>query len=62
MCDIILTYILHYNYFLSYSFEYKRDRYDPAYARSGGGGGAPAGGYHRDHRERDRERRPDKRR
>lgn len=46
----------------SYNFEYKRDRYDPVYARSGGGGGAPAGGYHRDHRERDRERRPDKRR
>ncbi|XP_070142575.1 chromodomain-helicase-DNA-binding protein 1 isoform X4 [Drosophila kikkawai] len=42
-----------------YSLEYKRDRYDAGYPRSGG---APGGGYHRDHRERDRERRPDKRR
>ncbi|EDW76662.1 uncharacterized protein Dwil_GK15574 [Drosophila willistoni] len=43
-----------------YSLDYKRDRYDSGYARSG-----PPGGYHRDHRdhrERDRDRRPDKRR
>ncbi|XP_034471656.1 chromodomain-helicase-DNA-binding protein 1 isoform X3 [Drosophila innubila] len=45
-----------------YNFDYKRDRYDTLYQRSGGGGGAAGGGYHRDHRERDRERRPDKRR
>ncbi|XP_070132816.1 chromodomain-helicase-DNA-binding protein 1 isoform X1 [Drosophila bipectinata] len=41
-----------------YSLDYKRDRYDPGYPRSGGA----SGGYHRDHRERDRDRRPDKRR
>ncbi|KAH8412421.1 hypothetical protein KR009_001844, partial [Drosophila setifemur] len=41
-----------------YSVEYKRDRYETGYTRSGGA----SGGYHRDHRERDRDRRPDKRR
>ncbi|BFF94261.1 chromodomain-helicase-DNA-binding protein 1 [Drosophila madeirensis] len=41
-----------------YSLEYKRDRYEVGYPRSGG----PPGGYHRDHRERERDRRPDKRR
>ncbi|EDW03164.1 chromodomain-helicase-DNA-binding protein 1 [Drosophila grimshawi] len=46
-----------------YNFDYKRERYDPVvYQRSGGGGGAAGGGYHRDHRERDRERRPGERR
>ncbi|XP_030561881.1 chromodomain-helicase-DNA-binding protein 1 isoform X1 [Drosophila novamexicana] len=43
-----------------YNFDYKRERYDSLYSR--GGGGAAGSGYHRDHRERDRERRPDKRR
>ncbi|XP_060646397.1 chromodomain-helicase-DNA-binding protein 1 isoform X2 [Drosophila nasuta] len=45
-----------------YNFDYKRERYDTLYQRSGGGGSAASSGYHRDHRERDRERRPDKRR
>ncbi|EDW12292.2 chromodomain-helicase-DNA-binding protein 1 isoform X2 [Drosophila mojavensis] len=43
-----------------YNFDYKRERYDSLYPR--GGSGAAGSGYHRDHRERDRERRPDKRR
>ncbi|KAH8283644.1 hypothetical protein KR018_010322, partial [Drosophila ironensis] len=41
-----------------YSLDYKRDRYDPGYPRSAG----TSAGYHREHRERERDRRPDKRR
>jgi len=57
---MLLTTCIQFTY--SYSFDYKRDRYDTLYQRSGGGGGTASGGYHRDHRDRDRERRPDKRR
>lgn len=45
--------------FFSYgNADYKRERYDNYSGRGNVGGGS----YHRDHRDRDRDRRPDKRR